>query len=171
MDLSQAINEMMEDARRRDAIPTIINDHAVSPRAEGKPFNALWVVTAAFAHPAWSQYFVSLCDLTTPTAKPPVIARPGMSHEMMVYAIDPAKPVKLWADHQPSLLLQPANHGYQFPAANDDAALKRVQAIIDAVVERRFSPDTDYTRAWDEIFRDGVSLKINVFERLGASVQ
>lgn len=145
-------------------------DHMTVERGE-RPFGAVWVLNLPWAHPFWSQYLVTLADLTTPLEKPATIARPGMTHEVIVWAIDPEKPVEKWADRQPGCLLQPANHAYQFKADDDKAAHERIAKMVSAMIGRRLSPDTDYTPAWDHIFKDGVSLKSNVFERFGQTVQ
>ncbi len=152
---------------------TIIVDHTVLPRGEGKPFGAQWVLTVPWAHPVWHQYWIGLYDLTTKHAdgSDPIIARPGMTHEMMVWAIDPGKPVTTWETRQDGCLLQPANHGYQFKAEDDDAAVQRIALLVRAIEERSLSPDTDWRGVWNELFLDGVSLHWNSFERAAATVQ
>ncbi len=150
---------------------TIITDHTESPAAEGKPYGAIWVLTVPWAHPIWSQYFVTLCDLTTPVGKPPMIARPGMTHEVLVWAVAPDKPVTKWADRPDGCLLQPANHGYQFKSDTDEAARDRIAGYIAEIDAQRLSPDTDYRSVWNELFKDGVSLHYNAFEQATATVQ
>lgn len=150
---------------------TIINDHRVF-HTEGRPFGAIWFLTVEWAHPIWKQYFVSLCDLTTPVAKPAMIARPGMTHEMMVWAVDPKVTLDKWEDRpKGGFLLQPANHGYQFMADSDEAATARIALIVRAIEERGLSPDTDWRGVWNEMFQDGASLHWNALERAAATVQ
>lgn len=148
---------------------TIINDHRVF-HTEGRPFGAIWFLTVPWAHPLWSQYFVSLCDLTTTVG--PMIARPGMTHEMMFWAVDPKFTLDKWEDRpKGGFLLQPANHGYQFMADSDEAATARIAGYIDAIDKQQLSPDTDWRGVWNEMFQDGASLHYNAFERAAATVQ
>lgn len=139
---------------------------------DGAPFNAAWAVDAPWAHPAWSQYAVALYDLTTPyQGVTPHLARPGMTHEVMIWAVNPDKPIPAsWPanmDDRPGLL-DPANYGYQFAAASHDAAFARIQALVDQIDQKLLSPDTDFRSVWDGIFADGVSLHHNVFEEIDA---
>lgn len=152
---------------------TIINDYTVTPAAEGRPFGAQWVLTVPWAHPLWSQYWVALYDLTTKHADGtvPMIVRPGMTHEMMVWAIDPDKPVTTWEGRPDGCLLTPPNHGYQFKAESDEAATARIAGYIDAIDKQQLSPDTDWRGVWNEMFQDGASLHWNALERAAATVQ
>jgi hypothetical protein len=152
---------------------TIINDHTTSPRAEGRPFGAQWVLTVPWAHPLWSQYWVALYDLTTKHADGtvPMIARPGMTHEMILWAINPDKPVTVWESRPDGCLLTPPNHGYQFKAESDEEAEARIAKISLAIEERGISPDTDWRGVWNELFIDGVSLHYSALERAAATVQ
>lgn len=150
---------------------TIINDHQVF-HTPGRPFGAIWFLTVPWAHPLWSQYFVSLCDLTTQVAKPAMIVRAGMTHEVMVWAVDPKFKLGKWEDRpKGGFLLQPANHGYQFKAESDEAATARIAGYIDAIDKQQLSPDTDWRGVWNEMFQDGASLHWNALERAAATVQ
>lgn len=119
-----------------------------------KPWGRTWWVRAPFAHPLWHSYMFSLADLTTPTKQPAIIRMEGATHELVVFALDPAHPETSFPPH----LLQPANHGYQFRAESNAAAEQRVLNIIHRIVAQQFSPDTDYRREWDALFHDGKSL-------------
>ena len=116
-------------------------------------FNRTWVLKAPWAHPLWHTYVALLYDLTTPTDRPPVLYREGMTHEIMIYALDPEKPAT-W----PFSLLSPANHGYQFKAASNEAASVRITSLLSDIVALKLSPDTDFRSTWDAYFLDGVSL-------------
>lgn len=131
-------------------------------KAEGKPFGATWLITAAWAHPAWSQYALLLIDLTTPGDQPPVIHLHGATHELLLFALDPAyrsESAKGLVEKRQSQPLIPPNHGYQFAAESDAAAVARLQQIVDEIEARRLSPDTDFRAAWDAEFSDGRSLR------------
>jgi hypothetical protein len=124
-------------------------------------FNAAWVINAPWAHPIWTQYALFLYDLTTPSDKgETVFLKEGMTHEMILYALDP---VVLILPHKTLIeqgfkYLTPANCGYQFKAESNEAAVERIRKIIDKVDSRAISPDTDYRGMWDELFKDGASL-------------
>lgn len=126
----------------------------------GKPFAATWLLDAPWAHPVWSQYTLFVYDLTTPTAEPPIVYLNGATHEMLLFALDPAHRVDPAqpASRQKIAKLHPANAGYQFRAASDEAAVERLQQIVDAIEARRLSPDTDFRSVWDRRFADGCSL-------------
>lgn len=149
----------------------MIDDHVSSPRREGQAFYAAWLLTTPWAHRFWSQYFWTVTDLTTPMRKPPVLVRPGMTHELLVFAVDPTngRTEKLGGKWPPVLL--PGNHGYQFKAEDDEAASIRVALLVGAVEAEKLSPDTDFTPAWDKLFADGASLKVNMLKRALAVVQ
>ena len=136
-------------------------------RAHNLPFCAQWFVHAPWAHTTWQSYLLSLADLTTTrfvglNNEPSVLYKPGVTHELIVWAVDPRKHVitgpymEKWDFHR--ALLQPANHVYQFAAESDDIAWARVNAIAHSIEAARLSPDTDYRKAWDIVFQDGVSL-------------
>ncbi|QIG74922.1 hypothetical protein EVC26_001 [Rhizobium phage RHph_I72] len=133
-------------------------------------FHRTWIVTAGWAHPIWNQYAILLFDLKVePPEKPPYIARPGMNYEFHLYALDPGAvitEVDATADWEPIKdeglkLLQPANHAYQFFCPDDEKAQKWIQSLVDLIKARKLSPDTDWTRTWNEIFfqAGAVSLK------------
>jgi hypothetical protein len=152
---------------------TIITDYSESPAAEGKPYGVTWVLTVPWAHPFWDQYLVSLCDLTTKheDGTEPVIVRPGMTHEMMIWAINPKIRITKWEDRPSGALLSPANHGYQFKADSDEAARDRIAGYIAQIEAQKLSPDTDWRGGWNKLFKDGASLHYSAFERAAATVQ
>src|SRR5262245_62073132 len=108
-----------------------------TPREDNvRPFNALWVFSAPWAHPLWSQYAIFLYDLTTAFEKTPVIHKPGVTHEVVCYALSPDHPFKVPegdADPEESAIipLTPPNFGYQFVAVDDAAAQARIQSLVD----------------------------------------
>ena len=133
--------------------------------------SALWLVTAAWAHPHWDQYLFLLADLDSIENPPPVRYRDDDTHELLVFAINPDKPHA--SIIQPKLdgftgleiqMLQPANHGFHFKSASHDVAVERVQAVVDAVRHKRLSPDTDWRTVWNLIFWDAHSLVRSAFE-------
>lgn len=133
------------------------------PAREGQAFGAGWIVTAPWAHPFWSQYIVSLTDLTTPMPKvgPPLLYMPGATHEVVVEVLDPDILVNEFKiEAEPKLRrLSPPNYAYQFKAWSDEAATARIQALVDQIDAEKLSPDTDWRSVWDGLFKDGVSLR------------
>lgn len=128
-------------------------------KARGElPFNAMWVVQAAWAHPLWHEYAILLVDLTTPTAEPPVLRSPKATHEIQVWALDPEHPFN--PEDKAFHPLSPANFAYQFTADSDEAAEKRVAAIAGLIEAGKLSPDTDFRRVWDNMFADGWTLRM-----------
>ena len=124
-------------------------------RPEGPVFNKTWIVEAKWAHPLWHSYAFLLYDITTEIPGQPasVFYRDGMTHELMVFALDPAHPVEPMFK-----VLTPANHGYQFKAESDEAATARIVALLEEIEAKKLSPDTDFRTMWDVRFPDGVSL-------------
>lgn len=168
------LRELRRDYGLQLMADEFLQDHMVAARADGNAFGAVWVFTCRWAHPIWSQYALHLVDLTTSLPPPhpkPTLARPGMTHEMSLWAIDPDKPVSKWMEAPAGCMLTPANQAYQFKAESDEAALNRIQDLVNQMEARTLSPDTDYRRAWDALFQDGVSLITNAFERYGQTIQ
>lgn len=135
---------------------------------ENQPWSAIWLVEARWAHPAWAHYLMAATDLTTDIGEPPLTYKEGVTHEFLVYAINPDKELpknaeafETWVKDGTgwSSVLTPANHAYQFTAESNEAAHARIAEYIDMVERAALSPDTDYARAWDHLFEDGVSLR------------
>lgn len=132
------------------------------------PWNAAILCNADWAHPAWSQYILVCYDLTTETETPPVKYRDDVTHELLVYAVNPrvklTPDTPLWGG-----ILSPPNHGYQFTAASNDKALERLVALGSGIAHRSFSPDTDWRHYWDkELFPDAVTMSQGVLTMLQA---
>lgn len=110
----------------------------------------MYLVHCPSAHPFWSWYVVSGCSLAPMPGLPPAkMHRPGMSHEVMVFALDPDfKPDddwcsagdKRWAKH----LLTPANLCEQFGDLTDDQANELVWLLVRAFCLGHASPDSDH---------------------------
>lgn len=127
--------------------------HEVPTTPDYPIFHRTWIIQAKWAHPLWHSYAVLLYDLTTPGQSEPVIYLDGATHEVMVFAMDPDHPAE-----PPLKFLRPANHGYQFIAASDEAAVERVVALLEEIDGRKLSPDTDFRYMWDDRFCDGATL-------------
>lgn len=133
--------------------------HRVFPRTKTQAFGAQWFVDAPWAHPMWRQYLVGVCDLTTALTEPPLLYAEGVTHELVVYAVDPDKLVTSFDAMPQGYLLTPANHVHQFVADSDEAAQARIQRLVTMIEARELSPDTDFVTVWEELFKDGVTLR------------
>ena len=137
-----------------------------------------WGINAPGYHPLWHQYLLFLYDLTTPLKQASKIYLPGATHEMILYAVDPDKPLpqppeKLMPENNTSVrfgILTPANYGYQFRASNNATAQQRIQKLVDHIVQGTLSPDTDFRTHWDSVlFPDAYPLVRNgLAEMFGA---
>lgn len=123
--------------------------------------NGIWAGTILFrcpwAHPLWSDYALLVYDLTSPAKDlaAPSKRDPSATHEFMLYALDPERPVDFAApitagSYSP---LQPANYGYQFHAHSNSAAWARVKGLVDDCLSGMLSPDTDWRSAWTRAWR------------------
>lgn len=110
---------------------------------------AQWIVNAAWAHPIWPNYCVTVIHLRDLPGqeKPANINLPGATHEVMVIALNP--------EHVPSLepdaglkYLTPLNFRGQFVAESDEAAVARVQKDVEDICAGLLNPDTDGTQQW-----------------------
>ncbi|MGO8241268.1 hypothetical protein ACC806_34590 [Rhizobium ruizarguesonis] len=120
-------------------------------------FSVSWVIDAPWAHPMWSQYLVTLYDLTTPHKDGiPTLHLKDATHEFLVHALDLRHQVP--RDVPPSkvriVMLQPANYGYQFKADSDEAAEARIQELVSGIVAGKLSPDTDFRSLWNKLLPD-----------------
>jgi len=135
------------------------NDAARATAARSR----LWAIDAPWAHPLWSQYGALVYPLTSGMTR----FQSGMTHECMLWAIDPAHRFDMESEDGTALLnhrLTPANMGYQFPAETDEQAFARMQGLVDLIDARTLSPDTDFrSTLWDPLFTDGHSLVRSAF--------
>lgn len=129
-------------------------------------FSATWFINAPWAHPLWQQYLLALYDLTTPTTKPPTLHLRDATHEFMLYALDPEHPIAKDAIVPPEQVykLSPPNFAYQFKAKSNAEAEERIQAVVDGIVARQISPDTDARSFWNNgLFPDAYALVKSAF--------
>jgi hypothetical protein len=107
---------------------------------------AQWIVEARWAHPLWHLYLIAVCHLRDVAGCPsPIIHAPGSTHEISVWAIDPAWNLNL---QQMPPRLHPANFAGQFREACDGLAEQLVEAAVLEILEGKLSPDTDFMRDW-----------------------
>lgn len=119
---------------------------------------ALWIVEAPWAHPFWHSYFVSVVHLRPiEGGRPPNLADPRATHELMIFAMDPAKP------RHPQMIgdmawqwLHPANFGAQLLEMRDEDAATRLEGAVSLIVEGELNPDTDAMPQWRALFGDNL---------------
>lgn len=104
----------------------------------------------------YSEGIMMLCNLKPAGNCAPEIYAEGMTHEFQVFELDPATPL----DFEKSLFEQPdvspllpSTVAYQFRAACDRDAAKRVGDLVDRVVRLQLPPDLP--SEWAPLMRDG----------------
>jgi len=138
-------------------------------KPEAVNWQIMYLIDAPWAHPIWSQYILLAYDLTTPIeGQPnPTLYRPDVTHEVMLFALDPDNPKIQPRSFQDQKIefLSPANFGYQLTSTNKD-----LEEILDHLAERferrLMSPDTDYRGSHDAFFKmyNAVSLLRSSFD-------
>lgn len=144
-------------------------EHRYTDEGDKEPASIIWLVSAPWAHPVWNDYAIMCYDLTTSIGVKPVIYKEGVTHEVIVFAINPEFKPPTTAEELEEMtkdgkkfmgnFLSPANHAYQFKATSDEEAFDRIADIATLIEDKELSPDTDLWRSWDMLFRDGASLK------------
>lgn len=126
-------------------------------------FRAIWSLKLPGSHPVWDEYMVCLYDLVVSNPQIPVTRyRPDVTHELMVVALAPDVRVDFGSsvfEQRKLIPLMGPNHGYQFKAEDDTAALHRVQVCVNSLLSGALSPDEDVSHVWDALFSDGVRLR------------
>lgn len=116
-----------------------------------------WMVNAPQSHPIWTWYLISAIHLRDiPGVKPAIVVKPGNTHEIMFFALNPEKPLPgLVVDEtfKPSLL-RPYDLVHQFPAANDAIADEILMLVIRTIADGLIMPDVDNRRAWERAIDD-----------------
>lgn len=118
-----------------------------------------WLLTAPSYHPYWGQYYLLCTRLTDglPGWKDPVHHFEGSTHELMVFALNPADDNvsphtagalgALLADGKFPPILTPVNVCEQFTATDDE--MRRVTSLCaQAVVHGALNPDSDGRSRW-----------------------
>lgn len=120
-----------------------------------------WIIEAPWAHPFWHSYALFMIHLReVERVSPPVIRLEGATHELQLWALDPAKPRAPYLNGKLAIpLLQPANFIAQLIAEDDKAALERVERAVDMIVLGALNPDTDARAQWVRLFGDNMILQ------------
>lgn len=123
---------------------------------QGAPLNACeaqWLIEAPWAHPISHSYLLSLVHLRERTGLPaPVRTLKGATHEIVLFALDPAFPRADALERGVFHPLGPANFVSQFIETGFGEAVLRVELAVKAICTGLMSPDTDYTAQWTRLF-------------------
>ena len=119
----------------------------------------MWIVHAPGAHPFWTYWAVSIVHLRPIAgAKPPHKKFPGATHEFMILALNPDKPLPSLdvpsTGKWPLYFLEPFDVVEQFEAATDAIANEIGELAVRAIVAGKASPDQDYRSWWAEAIRE-----------------
>jgi hypothetical protein len=120
---------------------------------------ALWIINAPWAHPIWSNYML-LCVHLRPLSEgaAAIIHKPGATHEVILWALDPDAPVPVETGEGMTMkpqLLQPSNFAGQFIVERDEAARAMIEEqVVKPICEGTLNPDTDATWQWINLFGD-----------------
>jgi hypothetical protein len=144
--------------------PTIESEHAriwFMPLLERHEFRhagvALWLIEAAWAHPFWHSYVMSLVHLRSEEGREePKIYIPGATHEMVLMAADPQYARQPMMDTLDFRLLSPPNFAAQMVMPDDDAAMANVERAMPLIAKGELSPDTDFIAQWVAMFGDSM---------------
>ena len=107
---------------------------------------ALWLIEDN-VNIAWHQYLINVVHLRqAPGVKPAKLFVPGVTHEMMCFALDPSNGDYTVDDIEKAFpnRLEPINMVYQFTAEHDAAAF----GYIEGLLRRAPSVDTDFRQWW-----------------------
>lgn len=96
------------------------------------------IIEAAWAHPVWSHYALSIVHLRDTDGAPPATKHfPEATHELVIAALDPKD------NKTPPF---PANYCGQFAFAEDHQAAAFARAVAMGVRSSAIHPDTDFLR-------------------------
>jgi hypothetical protein len=113
-----------------------------------------WIINAPWAHPVWPNYILYCVHLRQipGQSKEPVIHKPGATHEIGLYALNPDHVPAV--DGSPFYFLMPPNYVGQFIAESDEHARQIIRHTVDEICAGRLNPDTDARKHWKQLFGD-----------------
>jgi hypothetical protein len=89
-----------------------------------------WNLTLPGQSILWDRYMLAVVHLRDfPCMQPAIKEAPGMTHEIMVFAIDPKYPEVDFEDGGAGVL-EPVNHVCQFVAASDSRAVAAAEFMV-----------------------------------------
>lgn len=114
---------------------------------------ASWLINGPF-HPHWSWWHMVCVHLRdVPGVDPPKVLRPGMTHEFIIFAVDPTRCPKPDIDllegcHQQHFPLTPLDLAHQVILGDDEQADELLHLMVKEVVAGRTAPDSDFREEW-----------------------
>jgi hypothetical protein len=138
----------LEPARRRFGVP-----------AEKDSRLAVWLIEAAWAHPIWHSYLLSLVHLR-PLGRGGATLRylDEATHELCLWALDADadRRAVIASSSSAEARLEPLNFAAQFVEISDELAAARVQRTVQQICDGQLSPDTDHIRSWVALYGDNM---------------
>jgi hypothetical protein len=125
------------------------------------PAVAYWVVEAPEADPNHNSYAVFLLRMGV-RGKTEEVLLPGATHEVTVFALNPAEKRPLNAV---GAVMHPANFSGQWIAKDDSDAMLHVQAMVQDFVDGKMNPETDI-EAYIQRFSDSNIIKPEELEEM-----
>lgn len=112
---------------------------------------ASWLIEGPF-HPFWNQWVMLLIHLHDIPGKEVHKKSPEMTHEMIIFSVDPKQPLKP-KDLQKTEgiskhLLQPIDVIQQFHVDTDAQAIQLISLVAKIILAGQASPDQDYRNYW-----------------------
>jgi hypothetical protein len=117
-----------------------------------------YVVECPGAHPAWHSYIMFVMNLKPrPGLEDAAIYLPDASHEFHIWALNPEMPRQpiIEAGEWFGRVLQPMNFAAQVCMSQLEVETK-LYASVNDILHGRISPDTDYVRAWAQLWGDNM---------------
>ena len=125
------------------------------PLPESHPTIAGYLVHAPYAHPFWGWYTMAVIHLRPVEGLPPAaVSLPGATHELAILAIDPRvcpEPTPEMATEGQYPFLMPPDVMEQFMVLDDQQAVSLLENCVQAVVQGRISPDSDFRSRWAKV--------------------
>src|SRR3546814_905496 len=126
-------------------------DLELPPGKRSEQTLAMYLLTAPFAHPAWSQYIMGVVMLDDrPDFPPPKLHFPEATHELFVFALDPGYgpydplSIKPFIEKEKLPLLTPVSVVVQFNS-NDAHRKTLSEYAARDVVDGRLSPEPPFS--------------------------
>lgn len=112
----------------------------------------MFIVQRRGAHVLWDHWGVTMIHLRPiEGCRPPHITVPGATHELMIVALNPEKPLPPLNSAAPDFApayLTPIDIAQQFICPDDAFAQHLLELSVDAIIAGYISPDEDARRDW-----------------------
>jgi hypothetical protein len=115
----------------------------------------VWLIEAPWAHPVWHSYAISLARLR----EGDVFYLPCATHELVLFALNPAKSRQDMLGANAVHILEPPNFAAQIVEVEDTLARERVTSAVEKILKGELSPDTDFRRMWIALFGNNMVRK------------